>query len=166
MCVGYTTPMPVLLAKMRGRGSASPRPPATSRSPTAAPTDLPRSSPPSTIRTHDIKKGIAKVIKPNEALVDHLIHHQDIRRPPTGRACRRTGWWRRWTSSRDSAASSVRSSGWRVRLVATDVDWSHGSGPEVSGPGEALLLAASGRPAGLPELDGEGVAVLRERLAA
>ena len=53
-----------------------------------------------------------------------------------------------------------------LRLVATDVDWSHGSGPEVSGPGEALLLAASGRPAGLPELDGEGVAVLRERLAA
>ena len=51
-------------------------------------------------------------------------------------------------------------------LVATDVDWSHGSGPEVSGPGEALLLAASARPAGLPELDGEGVAALRERLAA
>ena len=44
-----------------------------------------------------------------------------------------------------------------LRLVATDVDWSHGSGPEVSGPGEAILLAASGRPAGLAELDGAGV---------
>ena len=48
-----------------------------------------------------------------------------------------------------------------LRLVATDVDWSHGSGPEVSGPGEAILLAASGRPAALAELDGEGVDVLR-----
>lgn len=33
-----------------------------------------------------------------------------------------------------------------VRLVATDQDWSHGDGPEVRGPGEALLRLLMGRP--------------------
>ena len=33
--------------------------------------------------------------------------------------------------------------------MATDLDWSLGSGPEVRGPGEALLLAAVGRGAAL-----------------
>lgn len=53
-----------------------------------------------------------------------------------------------------------------LRLVATDVDWSHGDGPAVTGTGEGILLADSGRPAGLEHLDGEGVGALRERLAA
>jgi hypothetical protein len=53
-----------------------------------------------------------------------------------------------------------------LRLVATDVGWSHGDGPQVTGPGEAILLAASGRPAGLEDLSGDGVATLRSRVAA
>jgi hypothetical protein len=35
---------------------------------------------------------------------------------------------------------------------------------EVSGTGEALLMAIAGRPDALDELDGEGLATLRERL--
>jgi uncharacterized protein (TIGR03083 family) len=51
-----------------------------------------------------------------------------------------------------------------LRLVADDVDWSHGDGPEVAGGGLSLLLAMTGRPAGLQGLSGEGVASLRDRL--
>jgi uncharacterized protein (TIGR03083 family) len=53
-----------------------------------------------------------------------------------------------------------------LRLVATDVGWSHGSGPEVSGPGLALLSTMTGRSAGLADLGGDGVATLRQRMAA
>ena len=52
-----------------------------------------------------------------------------------------------------------------LRLVATDVDWSHGVGAAVSGAGSSLLLAMTGRPAVLDELTGEGVATLRTRMA-
>jgi uncharacterized protein (TIGR03083 family) len=52
-----------------------------------------------------------------------------------------------------------------LRLVATDLDWSHGSGPEVSGPAVPLLLAVTGRHAGLDDLTGGGLDVLRGRMA-
>jgi uncharacterized protein (TIGR03083 family) len=51
-----------------------------------------------------------------------------------------------------------------LRLVATDVDWAHGEGPEVSGAGASLLLAMTGRSAVLDELTGDGVATLRTRM--
>ena len=53
-----------------------------------------------------------------------------------------------------------------LRLVATDIDWSHGTGPKVIGTGEAILLVASGRPVARGELSGEGADTLRIRLAA
>jgi hypothetical protein len=52
-----------------------------------------------------------------------------------------------------------------LRLVATDVDWQHGAGPEVTGPGEALRMALAGRPAALADLTGPGLAVLTGRVA-
>jgi hypothetical protein len=51
-------------------------------------------------------------------------------------------------------------------LIATDVNWSHGGGPEVRGKGEALLLALTGRPIALEELSGDGVATLSARVTA
>jgi uncharacterized protein (TIGR03083 family) len=53
-----------------------------------------------------------------------------------------------------------------LRLVATDTGWSHGDGPEVSGPGVSLLLAMTGRAAGLDGLSGDGAALLGQRLPA
>jgi uncharacterized protein (TIGR03083 family) len=53
-----------------------------------------------------------------------------------------------------------------LRLRATDLDWRSGDGAEVTGPGEALALAMTGRPVALSELEGDGVSVLRDRLAA
>ena len=50
-----------------------------------------------------------------------------------------------------------------LALRATDTGWSHGSGPEVSGPMLPLLLAMSGRKGALSELSGDGVETLRGR---
>jgi uncharacterized protein (TIGR03083 family) len=46
------------------------------------------------------------------------------------------------------------------RLVATDVDWSRGSGPEVRGRGVDLLLLVANRRQVLADLEGPGVAGL------
>jgi len=53
-----------------------------------------------------------------------------------------------------------------LRLTTTDTGWSYGAGPEVSGPALSLLLAMTGRPAGLKELSGDGAPVLSQRLTA
>src|SRR5580658_7883687 len=44
-----------------------------------------------------------------------------------------------------------------LRLEATDVGWSHGSGPVVSGSSQSLLLAMTGRSRGLDDLGGDGL---------
>jgi uncharacterized protein (TIGR03083 family) len=53
-----------------------------------------------------------------------------------------------------------------LRLVAPDVGWWSGSGPEVRGPGEAILMALNGRGEALSDLAGEGVPVLVGRIKA
>jgi hypothetical protein len=50
-----------------------------------------------------------------------------------------------------------------LKLVATDMSWSHGSGPEVSGPAEALVMMMAGRVGALDDLSGEGRAELVAR---
>jgi uncharacterized protein (TIGR03083 family) len=50
-----------------------------------------------------------------------------------------------------------------LTLQATDTDWSHGTGPAVSGPILALVQAMTGRKAALGQLSGEGVALLQAR---
>jgi uncharacterized protein (TIGR03083 family) len=47
-----------------------------------------------------------------------------------------------------------------LKLAATDMDWSHGDGPEVTGPAEALVMMMAGRSAALDDLSGEGKAAL------
>jgi len=49
-----------------------------------------------------------------------------------------------------------------LRLQATDLDWAFGKGPEVRGPGEALLMAMAGRRQAVGELTSPG----QPRLAA
>jgi uncharacterized protein (TIGR03083 family) len=43
-----------------------------------------------------------------------------------------------------------------LTLRGTDLDWSHGTGPEVAGPAAALVLALCGRSAWLDRLEGPG----------
>ena len=51
-----------------------------------------------------------------------------------------------------------------LRLRATDVDWSTGDGPEVSGPAASLILAITGRKSALADLSGEGLETLSSRV--
>ena len=51
-----------------------------------------------------------------------------------------------------------------LRLAATDAGWTHGEGPEVSGPLKSLILAMAGRKGALDDLGGEGVPVLTSRM--
>ncbi len=50
-----------------------------------------------------------------------------------------------------------------LRLAASDADWTHGDGPEVTGPLTSLILAMSGRTGALGDLDGPGVELLTSR---
>jgi uncharacterized protein (TIGR03083 family) len=50
-----------------------------------------------------------------------------------------------------------------LRLAATDSTWTHGDGPEVSGPLQSLVLAMTGRKQVLGDLSGDGVSVLASR---
>jgi uncharacterized protein (TIGR03083 family) len=50
-----------------------------------------------------------------------------------------------------------------LRLVADDVGWSHGEGPEVHGKAEAWLRMLGGRRVGSDELTGPGAATLHAR---
>jgi len=68
------------------------------------------------------------------------------------------------TSARVAAALVPRDRLVGIELTATDVTWSRGAGALVSGPVEALAMAAAGRPAALDDLRGPGVDVLERRL--
>jgi uncharacterized protein (TIGR03083 family) len=50
-----------------------------------------------------------------------------------------------------------------LTLRATDMEWSHGQGPEVTGPGEALVMMMAGRLVALHDLSGEGTSTVRAR---
>jgi hypothetical protein len=50
-----------------------------------------------------------------------------------------------------------------LTLLATDAEWSHGTGPEVAGPVLSLVMAMTGRMLALDDLTGDGVATLRSR---
>lgn len=102
--------------------------------------------------------GIARFLPKKPLLADNLTHLLDITEPlgidvdvPEERLV-------------DSLDVLVTISNWGskrrakgVRLVATDVDWSHGSGPEVRGAARHLILALGGRSAVRDQLSGDGV---------
>jgi uncharacterized protein (TIGR03083 family) len=103
---------------------------------------------------------------PNDTwLGEVIIHSEDIRRPlginhryPTAAAVQVANFYK---NSNLLIGAKTRIEG--VKLRATDTDWSHGEGPEVSGPIVSIVLAMTGRTAALDDLSGEGVATLRSR---
>ena len=50
-----------------------------------------------------------------------------------------------------------------LKLRATDIDWSTGEGPEVTGPCMSLILGMVGRAGALADCDGPGLETLRSR---
>jgi uncharacterized protein (TIGR03083 family) len=118
------------------------------------------------LRNHLTPQGLTAGFGGMIALVDGTIHHQDIRRSlgrprtvPADRLERVLGLVP--GNPRLGAGRRIRG----LRLRANDIDWAHGRGPEVTGPGEALLMAMSGRPAALADLQGAGLGTLAERLS-
>jgi uncharacterized protein (TIGR03083 family) len=99
------------------------------------------------------------------ALLDGMIHQQDIRRPLG--ILRTIPEWRLRTALNFALTALAVRGAKRcrgVRLVATDLDWSHGNGPEVQGPGEAVLMAMATRPDALNQLTGPGKTLLAQRI--
>lgn len=109
------------------------------------------------------RRRLAPGQKLKDALMDVLVHGQDIALPLA----------RHRAVPADAAVLSADHT-WRMgfpfhaqrrlrglRLIATDAAWSVGSGAEVAGPIDALLLLLTGRTATIPMLTGDGVAVLR-----
>jgi uncharacterized protein (TIGR03083 family) len=109
-------------------------------------------------------------LTPLETLIDIVVHGQDIAVPlgrelvvPTRTAAATADrlWWSRTTrrgrlQSRVLAPLDPRG----LRFVATDADWSAGSGDEVRGPLVSIVLALAGRPAGSAGLSGAGASRL------
>jgi uncharacterized protein (TIGR03083 family) len=103
-------------------------------------------------------------------LSELIIHQQDVRRPlgidrqiPADRlsivldfGVARSGLTFTMAFSRRRARG--------LRLVAPDIGWWAGTGPEVRGPGEAILMALNGRAAAIRDLSGNGTAVLAARI--
>lgn len=109
---------------------------------------------------------------PVAALADAIVHGLDVRRPlglarqvpleafaPVAAFALRTPW-----PLTAVVGGSARRRVAGVRLVASDADWAHGSGPEVLASAETLLLLLYGRPVSPDELAGEGSALLSARL--
>jgi uncharacterized protein (TIGR03083 family) len=106
---------------------------------------------------------------PLAPLTDLLVHGVDLRRPlgiahaPDPDALR---------TSLDFVVSPKAGLGFTqrkhqraLRHEAGDVDWAHGDGPLVRGPAQSLLAVLCNRPAPLEDLTGDGVDLLRSRLA-
>jgi len=103
-------------------------------------------------------------------LTELVLHQQDVRRPlgilravPEDRllvvldfSLTRSGGGATLASARQRAKG--------LRLVASDLPWSAGVGPEVRGPGEALCVALNGRNGAVDQLTGDGVPVLAGRI--
>jgi uncharacterized protein (TIGR03083 family) len=101
----------------------------------------------------------------NTWLGEVIVHSQDIRRPlgighqyNTEALVQVADFYQ---GSNALIGSKNRIAG--LTLRATDADWSHGTGPEVSGPMLSLVMSMTGRKAALEDLSGEGVATLRSR---
>lgn len=116
------------------------------------------------LRENAASKTVPPMTKPNDLLSDTLIHTQDIRRP-LGKP-RQIPEDRLRLALDDQKVVGFMGNKKRIaglKLVAADIDWTYGDGPEVRGPAEALLLAMTGRKSVLDELSGDGVETLRTR---
>jgi uncharacterized protein (TIGR03083 family) len=98
-------------------------------------------------------------------LGEAVVHAEDIRRPlgirrdyPITTLTRLAGYYQ---GSDLPVGTKGRIAG--LRLAATDGPFTTGDGPLVSGTTLALIMAMAGRAAYRDELDGDGVATLRDR---
>lgn len=102
-------------------------------------------------------------------LTDILLHDYDIRVPlGIGRDMPEDRLWVAFQhlAAKPSPGYSMGSRLAGLRLEAVDTGWASGSGSVVRGDAESLVLAMSGRAVGLDALEGDGLPLLRDRVAA
>jgi len=119
------------------------------------------------LRAHLSPKGLTAAFGGMIGLVDGTVHHQDIRRAlghPRAVPAERLERILPLVPGNPRLGAGRRIRG--LRLAATDVAWQHGDGPEVTGTGEALLMAMTGRRDSLAELSGPGQPALASRISA
>jgi uncharacterized protein (TIGR03083 family) len=119
------------------------------------------------LRGHLRPKGLTAAFGGMIGLIDGTVHHQDIRRAlghPRTVPSERLERILPLVPGNPRLGAGRRIRG--LRLSATDVAWQHGGGPEVTGTGEALLMAMTGRRDSLAELSGPGHSVLAARITA
>jgi uncharacterized protein (TIGR03083 family) len=105
---------------------------------------------------------IPPVVTPALNWCDNVIHGLDIRRPAglryPGRLENLTDVAECLTGMTWPSRQTCRSAD--LQLVATDIDWTVGTGPQVRGPIEDIVLAIAGRSVGDSDLEGDGIQVL------
>lgn len=109
------------------------------------------------LRDHLQPQGLLAALGGRPALVEGVIHHQDIRRGlglPRVIPSQRLLIALRWALLGPDIGGLWRIRG--VRVVATDLGFSAGAGPEVRGAAEALLMTMVGRRDVASELSGQG----------
>jgi uncharacterized protein (TIGR03083 family) len=120
------------------------------------------------LRRNAGSRDLPAVTNYRNIVFDVLVHGQDIAIPlnrtlrfsaTAGAAAAENLWRLRWPWSTQRRFRGLSFS-------ATDTDWSAGAGPDVRGPIRNLLLVLAGRPAGLPELTGDGLSELAGRITA
>jgi uncharacterized protein (TIGR03083 family) len=98
---------------------------------------------------------------------DLLVHRLDVAVPLDIEVDRPAEPWRRsldFLTSPKGRRGFVPGGMPSVTLRATDLDWTHGTGPMVTGSAAALGLTLCGRSAWLDRLDGAGADALRDWL--
>ncbi|GAA4939175.1 maleylpyruvate isomerase family mycothiol-dependent enzyme [Streptomonospora halophila] len=116
------------------------------------------------LRKYQRPRGLTALRGGMIALVDGMIHQQDIRRPlglPREIPHDRLRTALRLALQAPPIGAAKRARG--LTLVASDLDWTHGDGPEVRGRGESVLMAIAGRGEAVDELSGPGRSLLVER---
>jgi uncharacterized protein (TIGR03083 family) len=122
------------------------------------------------LRMYATKRVPAPGVGPMGQFTDHCIHLRDCARPLGLDTDVPLEDWRAvldWLPTKQASLGVVpagRLDGLALRATDQDWSWAASDGVEVSGPSEALAMALSGRSVALADLDGPGVATLRERL--
>ncbi len=126
-------------------------------------TQLQRSVPEvlASLRSQATKSAAMPMFPEEMTVTDIAIHTQDVRRPlglpgALDDKVLRTALDFMTTNKKAKMMVTNKSLD-GVRLVANDMDWSYGTGAEITGTGEAILMALGNRDV-LDELSGKGLA--------
>ncbi len=125
-------------------------------------TQLQRSVPEvlASLRSQATKSAAMPMFPEEMTVTDIAIHTQDVRRPLGLPGALDSEVLRTaldfMTTNKKAKMMVTNKSLDGVRLVANDMDWSYGTGAEITGTGEAILMALGNRDV-LDELSGDGL---------